>query len=67
VTVLPVGSDAEKADRLHLVQVDLVVLELIGAGQFPGQPAFTRAFGTGTIPAKQLEVVGRLVAVGPLD
>ena len=65
--ILPVGTDAKQAHRLNVVELDLVVGELAGAGQLPRQTALAGALGAGTVPAQQLEVVRRLVSVGPLN
>jgi hypothetical protein len=67
VSVLPVRPDAEQADGLHLLELDLVVRELARAGQLAGQPGFAGTLRAGAVPAQQLEVIGRLVPVRPLD
>jgi hypothetical protein len=67
VTVLPVGADAKQANRFHLVEIDLVVGELTRAGELPWQASLAGTFGAWTAPTQQLEVVGGLVPVRPLD
>jgi hypothetical protein len=67
VSVLPIGADAEQANRFHLVEIDLVVRELAGAGQLPWQASLARALRARTVPTQELEVVSRLVPVSPLD
>src|SRR2546426_1069362 len=44
-----------------------VLVELGCRGQLAGDTHFARALGAGTVPAQQLEVVGGLVAVRPLN
>jgi hypothetical protein len=67
MAVLPVRPDAEEADRLDLVELDLIVAELGRAGQPAGQPGLAGALGAWAAPSEQLEVKGRLVPIGPLN
>jgi hypothetical protein len=67
VAVLPVGADTEQPDSFDLVELDLLVSELGRARQFAGESGLAGAFGAGAPPSKQLEVIGRLVPVGPLN
>ncbi|HEV3097528.1 MAG TPA: hypothetical protein VG104_10310 [Candidatus Dormibacteraeota bacterium] len=65
--VFPVRPDAEEPYGLHLHEFDLVIGELAGAGELPREAGFAGALRAGTAPAQQLEIVGRLVTVRPLN
>jgi hypothetical protein len=67
MSVLPVGADAEQANRFHLVEIDLVVSELTRAGELSWHASLAGALRARTAPTQQLEVVSRLVPVSPLD
>lgn len=50
-----------------MIELDLLVRQLAGAGQFPRQPRLARALGARAVPAQEFELIGGLMAVSPLD
>ena len=67
MAVLPVWPDAEQSNCLHLVELNLIVAQLAGARQPARQASLARTLGARTVPAKEFELIRRLVPVGPLN
>jgi hypothetical protein len=67
VPIFPIWADTEEPDRLHFLELDLIVGQLGRRCEAARQAGFAGALGAGTLPAEHLEVIGGLMAVGPLD